>query len=119
MKQRSRSFLLVLLTLGVGLSACKKDPTVEPDPVTPQAPTGVVKLTVVPEWEGAPMQRFTEYRNFMDYRVNVELLKLYLGEVRLANGGLEKTLSDVTLLRSRGRTCFPDLAGGSRQRGRA
>lgn len=95
MKQRSRSFLLVLLTLGVGLSACKKDPAVEPDPVTPQAPTGVVKLTVVPEWEGAPMQRFTEYRNFMDYRVNVELLKLYLGEVRLANGGVEKALSDV------------------------
>jgi hypothetical protein len=95
MQQRSRSFLLVLLTLGVGLSSCKKDPAVEPDPVTPPAPTGVVKLTVVPEWEGAPMQRFTEYRNFMDYRVNVELLKLYLGEVRLANGGVEKALSDV------------------------
>jgi len=79
----------VLLTLGVGLSSCKEDP------VTPQAQTGVVKLTIVPEWEGAPMERYIEYRNFMEYRVNVELLKLYLGEVRLANGSVEKALADV------------------------
>ena len=95
MKQPNIAFLLLLIALGPALVSCRKDAVVEPDPIPQPASIGVVSLTVVPEWLGAPMERYVEYRNFMDYRVNVELLKLYLGEVRLVNASSEDTLSDV------------------------
>jgi hypothetical protein len=40
----------------------------------------------VPEWENAPMAFYTEYRNHADLRVTVEMVKLYLGDLRLMTG---------------------------------
>ncbi len=79
------------------LVACRKD-KVEPEPTAPAplpAVTGVLKLTVVPVWEGQPLQMFSEYRNHADQRVTVELLKMYLGELELTRPGTAKRLSDV------------------------
>jgi hypothetical protein len=78
--------------------ACRKDAVV-PEPQGPgPVATGVVRLTVVPVWEGGPLQMFSEYRNNADQRVTVELLKLYLGELELVGAGAAKSLSDVVYL---------------------
>lgn len=79
--------LLALLFWG-----CGKGPTEGP------AQAGVLRLVVVPEWEGEPLQFFTEYREHMDRRVTVELLKMYFGEVQLTNAGGAVDLGDVLYL---------------------
>jgi hypothetical protein len=82
--------------LSVAFTACRKDdpiptPLPDPEPVT----KGTFRLTLVPEWEGQPLALYTEYRNYMDQRVNVELLKMYWGELRLFNGPYEWVMKDV------------------------
>jgi hypothetical protein len=94
MKNLSRSALLLSALLA--LQACKPDEPIPP--VTPPpATTGTLRITVVPEWEGVPFERFVEYRNFMDYRMTVELLKFYFGDVRLVNGADSTLVKDVEL----------------------
>lgn len=99
MKYRT-SYVLPLLVLA--LVACKPDKPVPPTPIPPadttgtQA-TGILRVTLVPEWEGEPLERFVEYRNFMDYRTTVEVLKLYLGDVRAIDGDDTVAVKDVDL----------------------
>lgn len=94
-----------LLGLSLGLlvmSGCKHDP-VEPDP-TPVVPdttqtstTGTLRLQVEPTWGGAPFALNTVYHNVSDYRVKVELLKFYLGNIRLLSGTDTVLVKDVAL----------------------
>ncbi len=95
-----RLFLPILLLL----SACRPDPPVPPSPpvdppidTTGTDTTGTLRITLVPTWEGEPFERFTEYSNFMDYRVTVELLKMYFGDVRLIQGEDTLVVKDVDL----------------------
>lgn len=89
--------LLLPGLLAMALVACQPD---KPEPLTPVPPTpttGTLRLTLVPQWEGQPLQTFTEYRNFMDYRTTVEVLKMYLGDVRLIQGNDTVLAKDVDL----------------------
>ncbi len=85
--QRYTPFLFLLLLL----AGCRED-----EPITPSPTTGTLRLTLVPEWEGVPMERFTEYRNISDYRMTVELLKMHLGELRLVKDGGEQRMAEAT-----------------------
>ena len=96
MRKKSAHGLILLGLITVGLTSCRKDeplpgPVPEPAPVT----KGTLRLKLVPEWEGQPLALYTEYRNYLDQRVNVELLKMYWGELRLFNGPYEWALKDV------------------------
>ncbi len=83
--------LLPLLAIVV-LVACRK-------PTNPPQGNATLRITLVPEWEGAPFQAFTEYSNFMDYRTSVELLTMYFGEASLVGGGQTVLAKDVELFR--------------------
>ncbi len=95
--------LLPLAALFLAFTACRPDPvippTIPPPPPPPDttAATGVLRLTVLPEWEGQSLQTFTEYQNFMNYRTTVELLKMYFGDVRAIAGGDTAMVKDVDL----------------------
>ncbi len=90
--QRIPSYLFLFWTiLVVGLVGCKPDP-VEPEPPTAST-TGTLRLVIVPRWDGGPFALNTVYTNVSNYRVKVEALKFYLGDVRL------HTATDTTLLK--------------------
>lgn len=95
MKNRSSFALSLLVVLGLG--ACKPDKPVPPTPIPLPSNTGTLRVTLVPEWEGQPLERFVEYRNFMDYRTTVEVLKLYMGDVRMVQGADTVAVKDVDL----------------------
>jgi hypothetical protein len=90
---------VVSLLLAVAVVACRPDPVVPEPPVVvpPTSPTGILKVTLVPEWEGEALVRFQEYRNFMDYRTTVETLTLYFGDVRGISGEDTTYMKDVDL----------------------
>ncbi|MDX9749481.1 MAG: hypothetical protein RBT71_00170 [Flavobacteriales bacterium] len=72
------------------LTACHKAP-----------PTGdaTLRITLVPEWDGAPFQSHTEYSNFMGYRTSVELLTMYFSDATLSGDGSPVMAKDVELFR--------------------
>jgi hypothetical protein len=88
------SVLAAILLLG-GCGREEPEPPVVLPPPADTAPKGVFKLTVVPTWGTSPLQLFTEYRNYMDQRVTVELLKLYFGELEMVRNTGMVALSDV------------------------
>lgn len=97
----TRYLLLPLLTSMV-LVGCKPDdpdePVVPPTTQPPSGASGVLSVSILPEWEGEPLEYFTEYRNFMDYRTTVELLKMYFGDVRMiGEPGDTSMVKDVDL----------------------
>lgn len=65
----------------------------EPEP-TPTTSVGSLRVVVRPTWNGAPFSMYETYENVSGYRVKVEQLKFYLGNVRLVNG------SGATLVRN-------------------
>lgn len=93
----SRTSFSIILSLAILVlaSGCRRDPLVEPE--QPTATTGTLRLTMIPEWNGEPLQFFHEYRNVSDYRTTVEFLKLYWSGVQLTNGQTGITLTDVEL----------------------
>lgn len=96
---RTRSFVFgaaVLVGLLLGLSGCRRDQVIPPS-VQPSASSGTLRVTLVPEWEGAPLQFYHEYRNVSDYRLTVEFLKFYWGDIRLINGLETMAVSPVEL----------------------
>lgn len=95
---------IIAAGVALPLAGCRVDPPVPPmPPVLPpvdtlaQDTTGVLRITLVPTWEGEPFQRFTEYRDHNDYRVTVELLKMYFGDMRLIAGDDTLAVKDVDL----------------------
>lgn len=88
--------VLLGLLLPLALVTCRPDDPVEPDPAPP-ATTGSLKVVVAPAWNGMPFALHETYQNVSGYRVKVELLKFYLGNVRLVNGSGITTVKDVEL----------------------
>ena len=82
--------------LALALVGCKPD---KPEPLTPMpvTPTGTLRITMIPEWQGQPLQTFTEYRDHLDHRCTVEEAKLYWGEVKLGRDGDTLLAKDVEL----------------------
>ena len=95
----SRSIFLLTLASGLlAMPGCKPDP-VEPDPLPapPVSTTGTLRIQVQPTWEGVPFALNTVYHNVSNYRVKVELLKFYLGNMRLFSGSDTVLVKDVAL----------------------
>jgi len=88
-----RTLLALLLPLAF-LGCRNDDDVVEPTPTTP-ASTGTLRIVVVPKWEGGPFALNTVYTNVSDYRVKVEAIKFYLGNVRLLTGTTSSDVKDV------------------------
>jgi hypothetical protein len=88
----------VLIPIVLALVACTKpEKPTPPTPIPPAPSTGTLRITLVPEWEGQPLQFFTEYRNFMDYRTTVELVKVYFGNISMVEGTDTLLVKDVAL----------------------
>ncbi len=92
---RIPSRTLLALFLPFAFIGCRNDDdVVEPTP-TPPATTGVLRLVVVPKWEGGPFAMNSVYANVNDYRVKVEAIKFYLGDVRLLTGTTSTLAKDI------------------------
>lgn len=57
--------------------------------------TGTLKVVIKPTWNGSPFAMNAVYNNVNDYRVKVEGLKFYLGDVRLVNGDVATVVKDI------------------------
>lgn len=77
-------------------AGCRKDPAVPPEE-QPGGHTGTLRVTVIPEWQGDPLQFYHEYRNIDDYRTTVEALKIYWSDVQLINGLESMPVSRIEL----------------------
>jgi hypothetical protein len=78
------------------MAGCRTDEPVTPAPPVPT--DAVLRMHVVPEWNGQPFQAFTEYRAPGDIRFQVEMLRLYLSDIRAVSSSSEELLSTVRLL---------------------
>lgn len=96
MMQLPRIPLQLLLFWAAGLAACRTDPPIPPAE-EPGQPKGTLRVTLIPEWEGEPLQFYYEYRNISDYRTTVEFLKFYWADLRLIDGMEETPFSTVEL----------------------
>ena len=63
----------------------------------PPAGDGWVKLQLIPEWEGAPFQAFVEEQNILGQRLQVELVRFYLSDMKLVQGSDYSPLAEVDL----------------------
>lgn len=88
--------VLALITGVAALAACRTDKPVEPTPTPPEA--AVLRIHVVPEWEGQPFQPFYEYRAPGNIRFQAEMVRFYLSDLRLVDGPDEEVISTVKLL---------------------
>lgn len=86
-------FLLGALFL-TSFSSCVPDKVVEP---IPPPTTGTLKVVIRPTWNGSPFQMNAVYNNVNDFRVKVEGLVFYLGEVRLTNGDGNITAKNIEI----------------------
>jgi hypothetical protein len=86
-----------MLVVALALVGCRKDEPVvaPPDPVAP-----VVRLTVAPMWNGMPFNKAVIYENISAERIQVQMLKFYLGDLELyTSGGDTIDLVDVDLFK--------------------
>lgn len=89
--------LLPLLLVVLALPACNDDePETIPTP-TPTPGAAVVRLTVAPMWDGVPFDKNIIYSNISDERIQVQMMKLYLGDMGLVNGTDTTEVFDVDL----------------------
>ncbi len=96
-----RSVAIVALSCGMALLVgCHK-------PYGTDGPQGLVRLKVEATWQGQPLQAGSVHLNVTNYRTQVELLKLYLAELRLTGPGGATELADIAL--------FDALNGGTEE----
>ena len=70
---------VIFLALSALIAGCRTDEPVTP---APSAPTNaVLRVHVIPEWDGQPFQAFTEYRAPGDIRFQAEMLRFYLSDI--------------------------------------
>lgn len=86
-----RNNVLVCIFMAMSLAACRPGDPVAPTP----DPIGTLRVIIRPTWDGAPFAMNAVYHNVSGYRVKVEALKFYLGNVRLTNAGFFATTKDV------------------------
>ena len=87
---------VIFLALSALIAGCRTDEPVTP---APSAPTNaVLRVHVIPEWDGQPFQAFTEYRAPGDIRFQAEMLRFYLSDIRAVSASGEELLSTVKLL---------------------
>ncbi|MCC6400387.1 MAG: hypothetical protein IT227_06460 [Flavobacteriales bacterium] len=80
-----------LMTVSAALLAgCHK-------PYTVDGPEGYVRLKVEATWQGQPLQAGEVHLNVSNYRTQVEVLKMYLAELRLTGPGGASALTDIAL----------------------
>ncbi len=92
----ARGTFLLLGMVGV-LVSCRKDEEVV-EPPAPTTPKAFVRLTVAPMWDGVPFDKNVIYTNISDERIEVQLLKFYLGDVGLYGAAGDTTpVFDVDL----------------------
>lgn len=84
---------LVGALLPLTLITCQPGPPVEPGSEL----TGTLRVVIKPTWNGQPFLMNEEYLNVSDYRVKVEALRFYLGDVRFEDGGFFTSVKDVEL----------------------
>jgi hypothetical protein len=91
--------LLPLALVVLALAGCNDDdPETTPTPTpTPQPGAGVVRLTLAPMWDGVPFDKNIIYTNISDERIQVQMLKFYLGDMGLVDGADTAKLFDVDL----------------------
>ncbi len=85
----------ILVSAVLFLNACRTD---EPVPPGGESVNGILRIHVVPNWDGAAFSAFTEYRAPYDYRFQVEMLRLYLADIRFVNAQGETAIDPVRLL---------------------
>lgn len=57
-----------------------------------------LRINVVSEWDGQPYQNHVEYRAPGNYRFAGEMVRLYLGDIRLVSSAGEQAIDPVRLL---------------------
>lgn len=77
------------------LGGCMKH---DPDVPADTGPKGTVHLTVKPMWGANAFDAANVYENISDHRVQVQLLKIYLGDLRFATASGTLALKDVDLV---------------------
>jgi hypothetical protein len=101
MKNHGKLLLAVLAIALISLPACRKERPVDPAPPVSGPDINLnstLRLRLVPEWEGQPFQPFVEQQNISNYRVQVEKVQFYLGDIRLLSAGPHRPLSDIELV---------------------
>ena len=88
--------LIPFALIALVLVACKPDEPVEPTPAPP-ATTGTLRVVVRPTWNGTPFEIYEIYQNVSGYRVRVEGIVFYLGNVHLTNGDGSVTVKDIEI----------------------
>lgn len=87
--------LTLPLLAALFLVTCKPDEEVEPGPQPQPVTTGTLKVVIRPTWNGAPFVMNEVYTNISGYRVKVEGIKFYLGDIRLSNSSTSTLAKDV------------------------
>ncbi|MBV6406306.1 MAG: hypothetical protein IT228_03200 [Flavobacteriales bacterium] len=89
---------VLLLGAAALLAGCHK-------PYGTDGPQGHVRLKVEATWQGQPVITGAIHQNVNNYRTQVDLLRLYLAELRLTGPGGAAALADITF--------FDALDGGT------
>ncbi|HRH37678.1 MAG TPA: hypothetical protein PK760_05005 [Flavobacteriales bacterium] len=89
---KKHSILAVVAVL-VTMAGCRND-----EPVPPELGAPKLRVHVVPQWGADPLHLFTEYRAPGNYRFQVEMLEMYLSEIKLMGVSDTVQLADVRLL---------------------
>lgn len=74
-------------------AGCRRD-----EPIVPAGTTATLRVRIVPDWNGEPFQRYTEFRDWQNFRVKVDMLRFYLSDLRMVNGDGELSVKDMVLV---------------------
>ena len=74
-------------------AGCRRD-----EPIVPAGTTATLRVRIVPDWNGEPFQRYTEFRDWQNFRVKVDMLRFYLSDLRMVNGDGELSVKDMVCL---------------------
>ncbi len=97
MKTIQNGFVALLSISLLAMAGCRKDPVDPVPPVNGQDTTeqaqSSLRLRLVPTWEGQPFQPYVEHINSTNYRVQVEKVQFYLGDIAVMREGVSTILS--------------------------
>lgn len=99
-------YLTFLVTVLIGCDRKKPEPTPDPDEPTPT--TGVLKINIIPRYNGSSFAFYSDYYNPLNQRVQFEKLTLYITNLYAFNAsGDSVSIKDAYLYDlNNGRTGF-------------